>query len=57
MAGEFTMSLQVGAQLTPGASPLFETELLELTRLLRRPLPELLGGRAFPLVGGEMSWR
>ena len=54
MVGEFMMSLQVGVQPTPGASPLFETELLELTRLLRRPLPELLGGRAFPLVGTEM---
>ena len=51
------MSLQIGAQPTPGASPLFEAELLELTRFLRRPLPELLGGRAFPLVDAEMSWR
>ena len=57
MAGEFTMSLQIGAQPTPGASHLFEAELLELTRFLRRPLPELLGGRAFLLVGTEMSWR
>ena len=35
MAGEFTMSLQIGAQPTPGASHLFEAELLELTRFLR----------------------
>ena len=56
MSGEFSSSIQLGAMPDTGVSRLFQADLLQLTRHLRHPLPELLIGRCLPMVGDEMSW-
>ena len=56
MSGEFSSSIQLGDVPDTGVSRLFQADLLQLTRHLRRPLPELLIGRCLPMVGDEMSW-
>ena len=55
MDGEFTAAIQLGALPDQGGTRLFEVDLLELTRLLERPLSELRGGRSPPIVNEEMS--
>ena len=55
MNGEFSSSIQLGDVPDSGVSRLFQADLLQLTRYLGRPLPELLIGRCLPMVGDEMS--
>ena len=56
MSGEFSSSIQLGDVPDSGVSRLFQEYLLQLTRHLGRPLPELLVGCCLPMVGDEMSW-
>ena len=45
MAVVFTEFLQLGTQVPPYV---FETDLIEMTQRLRRPLPEIKGGLIHP---------
>ena len=53
MAVVFTEFLQLGTQVPPYV---FETDLIEMTQRLRRPLPEIKGGLIHPGKDREQTW-
>ena len=53
MAVVFTGHLQLGTQVPPYV---FETDLVEMTRRLGRPLPEVKGGRIHLQLDREHAW-